>query len=333
MDTALIYARVSSKAKQGDNFSIPTQLNLMREEMEKQGYSVIELADMDSAFNEGLERPKLQEALEIARSGKIKIMMFFSSDRFTRDIGDGVILRRELKRYGVKLFFYYPTVTEITSEMELFHIINDWRSQQQIEIQRDKSLASLRSKAESGLYTQGLIAYGYTISGRRHDTTVVIHEDEARTIRRIFSEYLYNNIGCSELARRLNKDRVPTASGTSVWTERMVRVVLKRANMYAGVWHANSQKRIGKGKVVRRPEEEQIPVPVPAIITRDERDATFAKLGTRRAGRENKYNYLMARRTDCSCGRRNTIQTFGTGESNRLYKYNRSLSDQTVQGE
>jgi len=330
MDTALLYARVSSKGKQGDNFSIPTQLQLMREEMTKRGYTLVELADMDSAFIDGLERPKLQEALEMAKSGKIKVMMFFSSDRFTRDIGDGVILRRELKRHGVKLFFYYPTITEITSEMELFHIINDWRSQQQVEIQRDKSMIAVENKARLGLYPEGLIAYGYYLEGRRHNTTVCIDEEEARTIKRIFIEYLYENIGCSDIARRLTKEHVPTPGGKTIWTERMVRKVLNHAQMYAGVWYAQEQKRTGK-KIIRQIPDERIKIDVPPIITSNMRDAALDRLATRRAGREPKYQYLLSGRSVCACGQRNTGQAL-RNSARKLYKYYRCLSTHTPQG-
>src|SRR5690349_21438352 len=127
---AAIYARVSSK-KQKDNFSIPSQLNLMRAYCTNQGGAIIEeLLEQGSAFLDGLSRSKLNRALTLERKGQIDTLIVFSPDRFTRDMADGVILRRELKEYGVRLVCFYPTPREITSDMEVLNVLTDWQSQQ-----------------------------------------------------------------------------------------------------------------------------------------------------------------------------------------------------------
>src|SRR5690349_7977516 len=93
---AALYGRVSDKSKQGDNFSVPTQLEKMREWSTEQGWRIeAELAENASAYSEGLTRSELNKALDLARAGRINVLVFFSPDRFTRDMADGVILRRE----------------------------------------------------------------------------------------------------------------------------------------------------------------------------------------------------------------------------------------------
>ena len=67
---------------QGDNFSIGTQLELMRVHWQKEGADIIELADQGSAFIGGLERSQLRRALELAREKQIDALMFFSPDRW-----------------------------------------------------------------------------------------------------------------------------------------------------------------------------------------------------------------------------------------------------------
>jgi site-specific DNA recombinase len=171
-EIVLEYGRVSS-LKQKDNFSIGTQLSMMREECEKRGWKVYaEHAEVGSAWAEGLERSELKKALDIAKQKKITMLMFFSADRFTRDPGDGVLLRRELYKLGVKLFCFYPTPREVTEDMELLHIITDFGSSQQVKIQRDKSMGAVRSKVLLGLYPQGNVPYGYTLEGKRRETVI-----------------------------------------------------------------------------------------------------------------------------------------------------------------
>src|SRR4029079_15050163 len=98
-------ARVSDEDKQGDNYSAPDQLDKMRVWCLAQGWTVApehELTEKDSAFIEGLDRPELNKILSLAREKKIDGLMFYRSDRFTRDAADGVVLRRMIKKYGAR---------------------------------------------------------------------------------------------------------------------------------------------------------------------------------------------------------------------------------------
>jgi site-specific DNA recombinase len=298
-----LYGRVSDRVKQGDNFSIPTQLSLMGEWVDKQGWTVgYELREKESAYLEGLSRSELNKVLELARQRKIHVLVFFSPDRFTRDIGDGVILRRELYRLGVKLICFYPTPREINSEMEIMHILNDYQSQQFIERMRAASMTAVRTKVDMGLYPQGSTPYGYRLEGKKHTTTIVIHEEERAIIVRIFTSYYYYNMGVIEIARMLNRENVPTRGGKlGEWTGRMVRKILnKRA--YTGTWEAYTWRTIGKNKWEKRPKEERIPIQIPVIIHQPLFDSVQQKLKSRQAGRT-QTNYLMSCRIACQCGR------------------------------
>jgi len=54
---AALYGRVSDKSKQGDNFSVPTQLEKMRSWARDQGWMIeTELTENASAYMEGLTR-------------------------------------------------------------------------------------------------------------------------------------------------------------------------------------------------------------------------------------------------------------------------------------
>jgi DNA invertase Pin-like site-specific DNA recombinase len=129
-----LYTRISDKDRQGDNFSLETQLDALRQYAGSAGHTVAaEFADKGSAWEDGLSRSELNKVLVMARQHQIDTVMFHDKDRFTRDIGDGVILRRELYRLGIKLICYAPYPREVTSENELVNILEDWQSQQYIE--------------------------------------------------------------------------------------------------------------------------------------------------------------------------------------------------------
>jgi site-specific DNA recombinase len=333
MEATAIYARVSDKGKQGDNFSIQTQLQLMRESAAPRGDEIIELTDTDSAFINGLDRPQLQYALELARQGKIQNFMFFSADRFTRDVGDGVILRRQLRRYGVKLFCYYPAPREITSDTEILNILTDFISEEDAKKRREATMRGVRGKAEEGLYTQGLAPYGYRIVGRRKETRLEVDPLEAETIQNIFHWYTAERVGVTDIANRLNADNIPSPGGV-LWTERAVRKVLKK-EVYAGVWYAFTwyiEWRNGHAVWHQRPMEERIPIAVPAIVSRKIWETAVQLITTRHLGRNPESEYLMSWRLTCSCGRAAIGQRNRNGKTPKLYYYYRCNSFTAKEG-
>jgi site-specific DNA recombinase len=302
---AATYGRVSDKSKQGDNFSISTQLEKMRDWTTGQGWVVgHELSETESAYLEGLTRSELKKALELARTGKINALVFFSPDRFTRDMADGVILRRELKRLGVRLFCYWPTPHEITSDMEIMHILTDYQNQQFIERNKEASMRGYLGKVELGLYAQGTAPYGYRLEGKKRETTISVYEEEAYWVRKIFHWYCYGEIGAKEIAKLLSEQGAPLPNstiGSREWTGRLVRHILGNET-YAGVWYAFRWQKIGKGKFKQRPREDWKPVPVPSVVSRAMWDAARDKLDSRHVGRGTKGTYLLSSRIACRCG-------------------------------
>ncbi len=311
---AAIYARVSS-AKQVDNFSIPSQLNVMRAYCTDQGGTIVEeLPEQGSAFQDGLARSKLNRAFALARKGQIDTLVVFSADRFTRDMADGVILRRDLKRLGVRLFFFHPTPREITSDMEVMSILTDWQSQEYVEKMREASMRGTLEKAQQGAFPQGRGPYGYPVVGAKKESRLEIVAELAAIIMQIFIWFVFDLVPTTEIARRLTDLAVPTPTMLSrqylsrrkrpidQWTQGMVWELL-RAEAYTGVWYAFRSRRVSKTRVVERPREEWVTIEVPTIVDRALWQAAQDQLRERSHTRRAKYQYLMSRRVRCICGK------------------------------
>jgi site-specific DNA recombinase len=311
---AAIYGRVSS-SKQIDNFSIPSQIGLMRAYCDAVGGEIIEeLPEQGSAFLEGLTRSKLKRALELARTGQIDTLVFFSPDRFTRDMADGVILRRELYRLGVKLICYHPTPREITSDMEVLHILTDWQSQQYVEKMREASMRGTREKVQSGLFPQGRGPYGYHVVGTRQTSRLEVIEELAEIIKLMFTWYVHEQVSTIEIARRLTAMAAPTSTmlyhqytkirkrPVDEWTSGMVYWLLTN-EAYTGVWYAFRERRVAKTRIVNRPREDWVPITIPAIVDRSLWEAAQQQLKARGHIRRQKYQYLVGRRVRCICGK------------------------------
>lgn len=306
----VLYARVSSKHRQGDNFSIDTQLEAMRQYAQQQGFEVVaELTEKDSAFKNGLERSELNKALELARTGQITSLMFFSPDRFTRDMADGIILRRELYRLKVKLFCFLPSPHEITNEAELINVLNDWQGQQYVEKLREACMRGYEGKVKKGLFSQGLAPYGYRLVGRKEDTHLEIVEERAQVVRQMFDWHI-NGMSTLNISRKLTEASVATPGevlsphkrkrNPGEWSIHTVYDIL-RNETYAGTWYAFTFKRIATGVCVPRPREEWLAINVPAIVSRDVWEESQRRLTAKAYPRNVKRQYLMRARVTCGC--------------------------------
>jgi len=307
---------VSSADKQGDNFSIPSQLRLMREWAEKQRYTIVaEFADKSSAWKNGLDRSELNKARQLARDKHIDMLMFYEPSRFTRDMADGVILRCELGRSAVRLFCFTPTPHEITRDNEIINIITDWRSQEYVEAMREASMRGYREKAEKGIFNGTRPPYGYKVEGRREQTRLLIVEEMAAVVRQIFHWFLYDRHGTHAIAKKLTKAGVPTPGESTgrnyarkrppaTWAQGTVHWLLTH-EVYSGVWHSFRYQLSANGKRTRRDSSEWVTVTtdIPAIVDRTVWEAAQERL--KRGGdhaRNVKHNYLMRSRITCQCG-------------------------------
>jgi len=255
--------------------------------------------------------------------------VYFSADRFTRDPGDGVILRRKLLKYGVRLFRLMPHLQEITRENEFIHIIEDWQSQQYVEKLREASMRGIAKKIAMGIYPQGQTPYGYRLIGKKMESHLVVVDKEMQVVVWIFDWYYYQNIGCQEVADRLNAMGIPSRR-RGIWTPPRVRDILGN-EAYAGVWYANTWKRIGKNKKEKRPPEERTPIMIPALIPHMLWEHVREKLRSRQSGRLNE-NALMSCRARCHCGTPMNSVSVGNGFTPRIYHYYRCASNRYADG-
>jgi site-specific DNA recombinase len=327
---AILCARVSSKHLQSDGFSVETQLERMRMVAAQQDWTIVaEYTEYESAFEEGLSRTELNKLLDTLRGNGAEILLFFSSDRFTRDVADGVILRRELYRIGVQLFFCHPQLTEIRSENELVNILTDWQSQQYVEKLREASMRGYKAKIESGAYGQGSPPYGYRVEGEGREARLVIVEEHAVIVRWIFDWFVFDNLTSTQISHRLDELRIPTPGevlgrarkrAVAVWDTSTVCKIL-RNEVYVGTWYGRHVKKVSKKRFVKRPREEWIAVACPPIVPRELWQEAKQRLEARTHKRNGRHDYLMARRLMCRCGYaiHASVRHVGTSHQRKYY--------------
>ncbi|HYL07646.1 MAG TPA: recombinase family protein [Candidatus Udaeobacter sp.] len=158
----------------------------------------------------------------------------------------------------------------------------------------------------------GQVPGGYI---RNPDGTILIDEDVAPTIRRIFEMYASGRFTARDIARRFNAENVPKLprSRGAAWHWHSIAEILRNV-AYAGMAFSESRRRGGHGDL--------IPASWSAIVSESTWKAARAiserryGQGGRRAAR-GRLGYAFAGLLRCSCGER--LHGAGKTRRNRLY--------------
>ena len=116
---------------------------------------------------------------------------------------------------------------------------------------------------------------GSSLSCPRISPSREIHEPEAAIVRGIFDEYTAAGRSMRAITRRLYEQGVPTPTGRAVWSSSTLGGMLRnRSYMGTAEWFRHetvAPPAPGKshGRQTRRPKEDWVRVPVPAIITEE----------------------------------------------------------------
>jgi site-specific DNA recombinase len=153
--------------------------------------------------------------------------------------------------------------------------------------------------------------YGYDLV----ESKLVINEQEAEFVRKIYHWYVFDNLTLREIGEKLYKmGAIPKRKESRNWSASSIRRILT-SEVYIGKYYYNRRKtkkvrgeRTETGKPKKtyeyREESDWICIDVPAIIDRSLFDMAQVQKdkNTRKAGNV-KYQYLLKGLIKCSCGR------------------------------
>lgn len=222
------YARVSTSADE----------QLLSLEVQKSHYedyikSNPEWAFAGLYFDEGISGTKiknrtgLQELLQDSEDGKIDLILTKSISRFARNTTECLQMVRRLSELGVTIIFEKENID--TSRMDNEFLLTVLASMAETESRSSSQNVkwAVRKRFESGTFIIPTPPYGY----RNEDGEMVIVEEEAEVVRRIFSEALSGK-GSTLIARGLENDGIPARKGKG-WSHATVYDML-RNEKYTG---------------------------------------------------------------------------------------------------
>jgi site-specific DNA recombinase len=293
---AAIYARVSSE-DQARGYSIPTQIEACLALAKREGYAV---PDGHIFVDEGitgttLDRPALRRVRDLVTSQAIAALIILDPDRLSRKMGKLLVLTDELQAANIPLLCVSHPV-EYGPEGTLFFQMRGVIA----EYEREKVLERTRrgqvGRAKQGYFGGGMLPYGYAYVPEAHKGSVVINDEEAAVVRRVFAMYCAGK-SLHAIAVALTQDKIipKRATGPCKWRNSSLHAILSNDTYVTGILFWNKRRYSDHRAKETRDRSEWFEIPVPPLLSQDifdaarqqrERNARFAR-------RNRKYDYLF----------------------------------------
>jgi site-specific DNA recombinase len=328
MPIAAIYCRVSTTDQKDNGTSLETQVETALAKAAEMGCTVPEeYIILEDWSGTDLSRPGLIRLYQLAEDGLIDLIIILNLDRLYRPENDGdewkiFLVKERLENAGVEVVWTDPSMPSEGPLASVFTFLDSWRSGKERRAILDRTRRGRLATARKGGLLGGFVPLGYTYIPRTANSlaNLVINEAQAGIIRQMFRWLVEEKLSCRAMAIRLTEMAIPTSQGNKVWQASVVSHML-RQELYCGVKYFNrrepvkpkqkrEQVRVGKNpKSSRRlrPEEEWIPIPVPAIIDRNtwERAQEQLKTNAKFSPRNNSVHaYLLRGLVHCGiCGK------------------------------
>lgn len=268
MKKIAIYCRVSSD-DQRERGTIENQIEILNAyvEMHNKEMELCSkyLDDGVSGTIEFSKRPGGAKLIEDAATGLFDTVLVWKVDRFGRDTLTGLNTIEILRKYDIEIL----SMTEpfdLNTTIGRYQFINYLNM---AELDRNNILDRLylgaTVAAKKGRWLGGIVPYGYIVDKK----FLVINEDEAKVVRKIFNLYVNEKLSTINIAVYLNNLGISSSCGDGKG---------KRTKNITGKWRSSSIQRIlnsttykgihfyGKRGTRRK---EPILRKVPAIISED----------------------------------------------------------------
>ena len=238
------YTRVSTETQSEKGYGLEAQREAIRKYAAENGITIAAMFEDagisanihdDSSDDELTKRHALMELLSQVERGDTIIVL--NTSRLWRSDMTKVLIRRELIKRGAKiisveqpkydLYTKDPNEYLINSMMEIIDCYD--RMSIALKLARGRSV-----KAHKGDKPAGICPFGYQYADDKK--SVVINQDEAKTVKYIFSE-AQKGVSLQRIADALNADGIATRNGKQ-WQRGTLHVILHNRFYIGELEHA-----------------------------------------------------------------------------------------------
>lgn len=308
-----LYLRVSSTKQVEHGTSLDYQEEACWKMAKELGVpdELIKIYREEGFSGEDIERPEMEKLRDDVKKRLIKRIIILHPDRLSRNMVDRLVVCTEFEKYEVELLFV-DTEYKNTEEGKLFFNISSSIAEYELAlIKKRTSRGIIKAVKDGKVMPMRFAPYGYDLVG----TELIINNDEAPFVRKIYQWYVYDKLTMREIGERLaSQNAIPKRKNVPIWSASTIQKILKNET-YIGKFYYNRRKvskvkgertKGGKPKKVYeyRDKEEWIEIEVPAIVD----VATFSltqeqrEKNTKNSGNI-KHEYLLRQKIRCGhCG-------------------------------
>ena len=225
--------------------------------------------------------------IEDCEQGRIDLIITKSISRFARNTQDSLNYTRKLRDMGIGIIFEKEGINTLESSGELLLTLFSCFAQEESRSISENTTWGIRSRFKQGiphLNAEVLLGYDKDSSGK-----LVINEEQAATVRRIFRMFL-EGFSLRAIASELNRCEVPGVHGEARWCAVTISRMLQNEK-YKGALLMQKTYTVNyltKHQAVNRGQREQyyIEDDHEPIIDPDEWEAVQQEIERRRLFRE-----------------------------------------------
>ena len=245
------YCRVSTE-KDEQLASLTNQRDFFVTYAQRSGHELVHLyADEGISGTSVNRREEFKKLMKDAEMGLFQMVVVKDVSRFARNTVDALQSVRRLKALGINTLFLTANMDSMGDSEFVLTLFSAMAQEESANISKRTKFGK-RINAEKGRVPPCVFGYD-----RIDNFTLQINPDEARIVRKIFSLYNDQALGCRTISMTLNHDGDKTKLGCD-WNPRGVRRVLTNA-LYCGrlINHKYEIENFLTGHQIALPEKEQ----------------------------------------------------------------------------
>jgi site-specific DNA recombinase len=244
------YVRVSSnKQAKDDRYSIPEQINILENICKRNNWDYDIYKDLGISGETIKERPQLKELLKGCSNGVYSRVLVVDQDRLSRNVKDLQVLKEVLKYNNIKLMLQNTVLDLNNKDDDFMSDIQGIFSKRELKVIAERSARGRYQKAKQGKFPSGgnSLPYGYKLDD---EDRLVIDEEEARVVRRIFDLIANHGWSCYRVPDDLNALGIPTR------LKKLGRVLRSKKynRIYENKWTRNNVKSIVSNELYYKDE-------------------------------------------------------------------------------
>ncbi|MFD1957345.1 recombinase family protein [Paenibacillus thailandensis] len=238
-----------------------------------------------SGYRSKKYRKAFMRMIEDAKQKRFDMIYTRSISRFGRNVEDIIQTINDLRKYNVGVFFEDINANTLDRNDDFKILIFTGLAQEESRLKSSSVQKGKATSAKNGVWS-GREPYGYDIYTGNLEVqgvltyvkgVLVINQEEAIWVRKIFDLYLNEGWGTSKIAKYLNTEAVPRKRNSKKWDQSIISKILSNVIYKGEVWQHRTYKKDPQQNIIESvPEEQQIRYQDERLRIID--DATFDKV-------------------------------------------------------